>query len=162
MNANNIRKKRKAGVLSSSDEQVQTLFGAHCGLASELEGKRKELDSTNKMMKSATKELKDMTKSFRASEAEKKKKEKELEDKQRQLDETQKELQAYEDHVMLYGGAGAPAASPVVLRPASSINPPDLFVSPPESGLLRKAAPVSSEVFYTLHYRPPSFLPPSY
>ena len=142
--------KRKAGELTAADVQVKTLFSAHCGLASELQKRQKEVEDKDK-------ELKGIRNSFRASEVKRKKMEKELENKEKvleekeqELEETQTELESYEKHIMEYGGAGAPAASPVVLRPASAINPPDLFVSPPESGLLRKAAPASSEVSYVL------------
>jgi hypothetical protein len=127
-------------------------------MASELEKKQKE-------MKSTTKELTDIRKSLKGSEAKKKKTEKVLKDAQKEMESTTKELEdtqlelgSYEKHVMEHGTA----AFPVVLRPASSIVPPDLFVSPPESGLLRKAAPSSSEVSYVFLYRPPSlpfFLP---
>jgi hypothetical protein len=138
--------KRKAGDLSAADVQVQTLFSAHVGIASELEKRQREVEST-------TKELTDVRKSLKESEAKKKKTEKvlkdtqkELESRTKELEDTQMELESYETHVMECGTA----ASPVALRPASSINPPVRFFSPPESGLLRKAAPSSSEVSYVL------------
>jgi hypothetical protein len=82
-------------------------------MASELEKKQKEVEST-------TKELNEIRKSFKESEAKKKKTEKVLEHEEQELEDAQKELEACEKHVMEHGGAGAPAASPVVLRPATS------------------------------------------